>query len=61
MIEQGLSINKFGEQRKSFTKKDLVELLKVPDPAGISHPFREADRVRKEFMGDEVHIRIKST
>ncbi len=55
--EQALSINKFREQRKSFAKKELVELLNEPDPGEISNLFREADRVRKKFMGDEVHIR----
>ena len=42
---------------RSFSKIELVDWLDEGDPEKISHLYREADRTREEFMGDEVHIR----
>ncbi len=38
-------------------REELVNFLDEQDPEKVSHLYRQADRTRKEFMGDEVHIR----
>jgi biotin synthase len=42
---------------RAFSREELVTYLDEPDPEKVSRLYREADRTRKEFMGDEVHIR----
>jgi biotin synthase len=42
---------------RPFSKSELVAWLNEENPEKIFHLYREADRTRKEFMGDEVHIR----
>ncbi len=37
-----------------FKKKDIVDLLIQDDPSEL---YRNADRIRKKFVGDEVHLR----
>ena len=40
-----------------FSREELVALLDEQDPNQVSRLYREADLTRREFMGDEVHIR----
>ncbi len=42
---------------KSFSKKELMAILDEREPGQVTQLHREADQTRKEFMGDEVHIR----
>jgi biotin synthase len=41
----------------TLSKEELVALLDEEDPKKVSGLYRKADRIRKEFMGDEVQIR----
>lgn len=43
--------------KPELDKKDIVYLLSLNDETEISQLFRKADLVRKEFCGDEVHLR----
>lgn len=45
------------EAGRAFSKKKLIAWLDELNPEKVSWLYREADRIRKEFMGDEVHIR----
>ena len=45
------------EKRERFAKDKLVKWLNEHDTDRVSSLFQEADRVRKAYMGDEVHIR----
>ena len=46
------------EGKKGFFAKDeLLDWLLEPNPEKVAYLFREADRIRKVCMGDEVHIR----
>jgi len=40
-----------------MTKGEIIDLLKEKDDAVIADLFRHADRVRKEYVGDAVHLR----
>jgi biotin synthase len=40
-----------------MTKREIIDLLKEKDEAVIENLFRNADRVRKEYVGDAVHLR----
>lgn len=37
-----------------LNKKEIIELLTIPDASSL---FKEADKIRKENVGDEVHLR----
>lgn len=43
--------------KPELDKKDIVYLLSLNDETEISQLFIKADSVRKEFCGDEVHLR----
>ncbi len=43
--------------KPQLNKDDIVYLLSLKDDKDISELFRKADSVRKEFCGDEVHLR----
>ncbi|BDQ04003.1 [FeFe] hydrogenase H-cluster radical SAM maturase HydE [Ignavibacterium sp.] len=43
--------------KPELDKKDIVYLLSLNDETEISQLFRKADSVRKEFCGDDVHLR----
>ncbi len=43
--------------RSAFGKEYLVKLLQEKDPEKIATLYRDADRVREEFMGNDIHIR----
>ncbi|MCX8043853.1 MAG: [FeFe] hydrogenase H-cluster radical SAM maturase HydE [Desulfobacterota bacterium] len=36
---------------------DILRFLQTDDPAVIAHLYRTADRIRAEYVGDEIHIR----
>lgn len=40
-----------------LTKQQIVQFLKEKDEKTIQYLFRQADQVRKEYMGDAVHLR----
>ena len=40
-----------------LSREELVTFLDEEDPEKVSRLYQEADRARKEFIGDEVHIR----
>ena len=39
------------------TRSDLLKWLKEDDPVAILHLLMEADRVRADRVGDQVHFR----
>lgn len=41
----------------NLTKEDIVTLLSLSDPLNIKLLYNKADKVRKHFCGDEVHLR----
>lgn len=43
--------------KKELTKEDIVYLLSLNDEKDIQLLFQYADEVRKQFCGDEVHLR----
>lgn len=45
------------EAGRAFSKEELIAWLDEQNPGKISRLYEEANRIRKEFMGDEVHIR----
>ncbi|MEN6317892.1 MAG: [FeFe] hydrogenase H-cluster radical SAM maturase HydE [Syntrophaceae bacterium] len=40
-----------------LTKRQIIDLLKEKDQAVIDNLFRQADQVRKQYVGDAVHLR----
>ncbi len=40
-----------------LTKRQIIHLLKEKDESVVQDLFEEADRIRKEFAGDTVHLR----
>lgn len=40
-----------------LTKKQIIHLLKEKDESVVRNLFEEADRIRREFAGDAVHLR----
>lgn len=42
---------------EQFSKNDIVELLELTDPAELQKLYARADRVRKDNVGDIVHMR----
>ncbi|MEN6327785.1 MAG: [FeFe] hydrogenase H-cluster radical SAM maturase HydE [Syntrophomonas sp.] len=45
------------EHRADLTKTDIVRLLSIENPAQMQRLFDLADLIRKENVGDEVHLR----
>lgn len=43
--------------RSFLFKEEIIAILDEENPDQVGELYREADRTRKEFMGDEVHIR----
>lgn len=43
--------------KSEFEREDVVYLLKLTNEKHISELFKKADLIRKEFCGDEVHLR----
>ncbi len=43
--------------KQQFDKDDIIYLLSLSDKEDIAELFHKADSVRKEFCGDEVHLR----
>ncbi len=43
--------------KENLTKEDIVFLLSLKDPLEVDLLFKKADEVRKEYCGDEVHLR----
>ncbi len=43
--------------KAEITKEDLVNLLQTQGSEEMNLLFRHADAIRKEYMGDEVHVR----
>jgi biotin synthase len=43
--------------RDNLKKEDLVFLLSLEDPMEVKLLYQKADEVRKEYCGDEVHLR----
>ncbi|MDP2363193.1 MAG: [FeFe] hydrogenase H-cluster radical SAM maturase HydE, partial [Ignavibacteria bacterium] len=43
--------------KSNFTKDEIVYLLSLSDKEEIAQLFQRADEVRKEFCGDDVHLR----
>ena len=43
--------------RDNLKKEDIVFLLSLEDPPEVKLLYRKADEVRKEYCGDEVHLR----
>ena len=42
----------------NMTKLDKIEIVRrLNDDAGQKELFREADEVRRKYVGDEVHLR----
>ncbi len=50
-----LELIKKAEETHTLSKKEIVELLK--DNQYNDELFKAADRVRKKYVGDEVHLR----
>lgn len=44
-------------QRKSLNRKEIYELLTLAHKEQLKKIFQTADRIRKKFVGDEVHLR----
>lgn len=44
-------------EKDSLTKKDIVSLLSLEDPLDVKLLYQKADEVRKEYCGDDVHLR----
>ncbi|MCP4129567.1 MAG: [FeFe] hydrogenase H-cluster radical SAM maturase HydE [bacterium] len=42
---------------KTLSREDLLHYLKTSDPKELADLYRFADGVRKEYMGDDIHIR----
>ncbi|MCX7829816.1 MAG: [FeFe] hydrogenase H-cluster radical SAM maturase HydE [Acidobacteria bacterium] len=40
-----------------MNKNQIICILKKLEPSDIDEVFKKADKVRKEFLGDEVHLR----
>ncbi|MBM4332950.1 MAG: [FeFe] hydrogenase H-cluster radical SAM maturase HydE [Deltaproteobacteria bacterium] len=57
MEEKNRSEKWRGEEANKFTRDELVNFLCERDPDENSLLYMEADRIRKMYMGDEVHIR----
>lgn len=51
------NIIKKAENTHKLTKEEIVELLKSPLESNVSPLTQAADRVRKKYVGDEVHLR----
>ncbi len=43
--------------RDNLKKEDIVFLLSLEDPLEVKLLYRKADEIRKEYCGDEVHLR----
>lgn len=43
--------------KKELDKEDIIFLLSLTDQRDISNLFKKADSIRKNFCGDEVHLR----
>jgi len=55
-IDEGRSIYDV-LNKPELDKNDIIYLLSLNDETAISRLFRKADSVRKEFCGNEVHLR----
>lgn len=44
-------------QKRAYTRNDIVALLSIQDPETLESLFLQADVVRREQVGDEIHIR----
>ena len=40
-----------------FSRNEIIDLLKEQDAKVVEALYREANRVRKEHVGDEIHLR----
>jgi biotin synthase len=49
-------LNKILKQEE-FSKADIIELLSIKSEAELIILFENADKIRKKFLGDEVHLR----
>jgi iron-only hydrogenase maturation protein HydE len=45
------------EQRSDLNKSDLVSLLSIEEPDQLQRLFDLADLIRRENVGDEIHLR----
>ena len=41
-------------EEEKYTKDDILDLLKMEDASEL---YETADRIRKEYVGDDVHLR----
>ena len=47
----------YNSPERTLSKEEIIAYLEEKDPGQVIQLYREADRVREDFMGDEVHIR----
>ena len=43
--------------RDELLKPDIVTLLRLDDPCDLQKLYKKADLIRKQYMGDTVHMR----
>ncbi len=43
--------------KEEFGREDIISLLQIEDEADLRLIYKRADEVRREFCGDEVHLR----
>jgi biotin synthase len=43
--------------QKIFSKEDMVKILMAKEPEETARCYRDADQVREEFVGNDIHIR----
>jgi biotin synthase len=55
MVESWSLMNE--PQNRPFSKEEIIACLKEKDPDRTRQLYREADGVRREIMGNEVHLR----
>lgn len=48
---------KIGGEPNMLTRRQIIALLKERDETVIEDLFRQADQVRREYAGDEIHLR----
>lgn len=44
-------------EKKEFKKKDIITLLSIKNKKQMQMLYKKADDVRREYLGDDVHIR----
>jgi len=44
-------------EKYSLSKDDIITLLHVTDSCELEKLYRKADEIRREYMGDKVHLR----